>query len=262
MTSEKQNAADSYHNFSEFYDLYVGDFLDDLPMYEKYAVQVGGSVLEIGAGSGRLTIPLAQTGFDVAAMDVSATMLAILDDRLKGLPAVVRNRVQIIQADVCELELGAKFGLVMVPYYVFNYLLTPGAQSQALARIKAHLADSALVIVDAFIPIKRLASPDERQIRRPDVVDPATGNRIRSWNTFRLDTQSSIEYRFQRFEIESPNGELRVKEFTVERRYTLADDLERLFLSHGFKVSEVFTGYRGEPPQPDSEQLVYVLGVD
>ena len=51
MTSEKQNAADSYHNFSEFYDLYVGDFLDDLPMYEKYAVQVGGSVLEIGAGS-------------------------------------------------------------------------------------------------------------------------------------------------------------------------------------------------------------------
>ena len=33
------------------------------PMYEKYAVQVGGSVLEIGAGSGRLTIPLAQTGF-------------------------------------------------------------------------------------------------------------------------------------------------------------------------------------------------------
>ena len=44
MTSEKQNAADSYHNFSEFYDLYVGDFLDDLPMYEKYSVQVGGSV--------------------------------------------------------------------------------------------------------------------------------------------------------------------------------------------------------------------------
>ena len=32
-------------------------------MYEKYAVQAGGSVLEIGAGSGRLTIPLAQTGF-------------------------------------------------------------------------------------------------------------------------------------------------------------------------------------------------------
>jgi len=115
-------------------------------------VQVGGSVLEIGAGSGRLTIPLAQTGFDVAAMYVSATTLAILDDRLKGLPSVVRNRVQIIQADVCELELGAKFDLVMVPYYVFNYLLTPEAQSQALDRIKAHLADSGLVIGDAFIP--------------------------------------------------------------------------------------------------------------
>ena len=171
MTSEKQNTADSYHNFSEFYDLYVGDFLDDLPMYEKYAGQVGGPVLEIGAWSGRLTIPLAQTGFDVAAMDVSATMLAILDDRLKGLPSVVKNRAQIIQADVCELDLGAKFGLVMVPYYVFNYLLTPEAQSQALDRIKAHLADSGLVIVDAFIPMKRLASSVERQIRRPDVVN-------------------------------------------------------------------------------------------
>ena len=48
----------------------------------------------------------------------------------------------------------------------------------------------------------------------------------------------------------------------MERRYTLADDLERLFLSHGFKVLQVFTGYLGEPPQPDSEQLVYIFGVD
>ena len=253
---------DPYDNFSEFYDLYVGEFLDDFPMYEKYAAQVGGPILEIGAGSGRLTIPLAQKGFDVAATDVSPTMLAILNDRLEELPAEVSGRVQVIQADVCELDLGAKFDLVMVPYYVFNYLLTPEFQNQALERMKAHLAESGLVVIDAFIPMSRLNTPEGTPIQRPEVVDPATGNRIRSWNTFRLDIENNMEYRFQRFEIETPDGETRLKEFTVERRYTLADDLERLFGSPGFEALDVFTGYNGETPEPDSEQLVYVLGAD
>ena len=261
MADEKQTTVDPYGNFSEFYDLYVGEFLDDLPMYEKYAAQVGGSILEIGAGSGRLTIPLAQKGFDVTATDVSPTMLAILNDRLAELPAEVSDRVQVIQADVCELDLGAKFGLVMVPYYVFNYLLTPESQNQALERMRAHLTDSGLVVIDAFIPMSRLNTPEGTPIQRPEVVDPATGNRIRSWNTFRLDIENNMEHRFQRFEIETPDGEMRIKEFTVERRYTLADDLVRLFGSHGFEALDVFTGYNGETPEPDSEQLVYVLGL-
>ena len=49
MTSEKQNAADSYHNFSEFYDLYVGDFLDDLP----YVREICRAGRRVGVGDRR-----------------------------------------------------------------------------------------------------------------------------------------------------------------------------------------------------------------
>ena len=262
MTSEKQNTADSYHNFSEFYDLYVGDFLDDLPMYEKYAGQVGGPVLEIGAWSGRSTIPLAQTGFDVAAMDVSATMLAILDDRL------IRTAIssQKSSPDHTGRRLRTRFGREIRSRHgpVLRVQLSsdtggaePSAGPHQGASCRFRTRDCG-----RLHPYEKAGLVCRKTDTASRCCKLATGNRIRRWNTFRLDTQSSMEYRFQRFEIESPNGELQVKEFTVERRYTLADDLERLFLSHGFKVSQVFTGYLGEPPQPDSEQLVYIFGVD
>ena len=50
--------SDIYADFSEFYDLYVGDWLDDLPCYLAYAAAARMPVLEIGAGTGRLTVPL------------------------------------------------------------------------------------------------------------------------------------------------------------------------------------------------------------
>lgn len=118
MTDEnkKPTSGEPYVSFSEFSDLYVSGFLEDLPMYQHHAERTGGPVLEIGAGSGRMTIPLAQKGFEVAAMDISPTMLEILRDRMAEGPEEVRDWIQVIQADICDLDMGGKFGLVMVPY--------------------------------------------------------------------------------------------------------------------------------------------------
>ena len=51
-----------------------------------------------------------------------------------------------------------------------------------------------------------------------------------------------------------------MKEFSVQRRHFLPGELEQLADSQGFKVLEVFTGYKGDSPRPSSEQLVYILG--
>ena len=69
---------DVYKDYSEFYDLYVGDRLVDLPFYLDYARSAQTPVIEIGAGSGRLTLPFARACVRMVAVEVSTSMLAIL----------------------------------------------------------------------------------------------------------------------------------------------------------------------------------------
>ena len=90
MSEASSSSSDVYQDYSEFYDLYVGDRLIDLPMYQGYAATSKTSILEIGAGSGRLTIPLACEGYDVVAVDISPSMLAILGEKLTKQPVEVR----------------------------------------------------------------------------------------------------------------------------------------------------------------------------
>ena len=71
-------------------------------------------------------------GSRIVAVDISPSMLAILDSRIAEQPAEVGWRIQIVESDVCELALGAQYDLVMVPFYIFNYLLTEEAQNAAL----------------------------------------------------------------------------------------------------------------------------------
>ena len=253
------DGTDVYGQYSEFYDVYVGDFLDDLPFYMEFASPVKTRVLEIGAGSGRLTLPMARSRVRVVAVDISTSMLSLLNARLKDEPAEVRDRVSVVQADACELDLGEKFDLVMVPYYTFNYFLTELDQKRALGRIRAHMSDSAYALLDVYIPWNRLEYCPPEPIFRNEVVDPRNGNRIRSWNIFSLNKEIQADYQSKRFEITAPDGSVTSKEFMIQRRYTLPDQLEKLFADNGFAIEGVYGGYRRKAPSAKSEQMMYVL---
>ena len=268
------DSTDVYGEYSEFYDNYVGDFLDDLPLYMEFANSAKTPVLEIGAGSGRLTLPMARNGVRVVAVDVSVSMLSILNARLKDEPQEVRDRVSVVQADACELDLGESFDLVMVPYYTFNYLLTDVDQKRALERIRAHLSDSGHVLLDMYTPWRRLEYCPPEPIFRNEVVDPRTGNRIRSWNIFSVDKEIQADYQSKIFEITTPGGSVTKREFTIHRHYMLPDQFEKLFTDNGFAIEGAYGGYHREAPKTDSptpqdeylrspplrtEQMMYVL---
>lgn len=80
---------------------------DDVPFYVKWAKS---PVLELGCGTGRVLIPLAQEGFEVHGLDLSREMLLELE---KKLPA--DSRVQLYHADMCEFDLRRNFPFVIIP---------------------------------------------------------------------------------------------------------------------------------------------------
>jgi SAM-dependent methyltransferase len=251
--------ADLYGDFSDFYDLYVGGWLADLPFYLDFARSLQTPILELGAGSGRLTLPLAEAGHSVIAVDVSPSMLARLQSRLTNAPPQIKQRVQVIESDLCDVDLATAFDLIVVPFYTFNYLLTPQSQNQALKRIADHLTPKGCATIDLFLPLKHIRQCPGEPVLKVDRVEEATGNRIRGWNRYEMDTERRIETRVHRFEITPPGGEVYEREFTTRRRYFIPEELESFFANAGLTVEAIYSGYQRKPLASDAEQMMYVL---
>ena len=126
--------------FVEAYDaIYDGtqpQFARDTAFYGRIAQEAGGPVLELGCGTGRIAIPLAEAGHSVTGVDVSEGMLTMARRKSADLPAQLRDRLTWVRQDMSELNLGQRFGFVFVPARSFQHLLTVDLQRQTLAAIR------------------------------------------------------------------------------------------------------------------------------
>src|SRR5690554_4147695 len=108
-----------YDDNAALYDLQYAAYRDDVPFYTRLAHDQGGAVLELGAGTGRITEALLDAGHEVVAVDASAAMLERARDRLGP-----RAGLTLMQADMREVRLGREFDLVMAPFNTLMHAYT------------------------------------------------------------------------------------------------------------------------------------------
>jgi len=249
---------DPYRDFADVYDVYIGAGPDDLPVYQAQADRLGGPILEVGAGAGRLTVPLARRGARVVAVDVSAAMLARLTARLTTEPPEIQRRVRVIRADAQRLPLRGVFPLILLPYYTLNDLRTAEAQRKALTEVARFLAHGGCVMVDVFVPISRIAHcPPEPMLRRDTLH--TDGRRVRAWTGYALDPATQVERRRHIFESTSRDGRVERREFHTERRWITFDEMPRLAAAAGLAVERAVAGYGDVPADARAEQVLYTL---
>ncbi len=92
---------EEYQFVAEYYD-YVAPYRDreDVVFFVDAAIESGGPVLEVGSGTGRVLIPTARAGINIVGLDLSAHMLSVCRRNLQKEPIEVRERVELIQADM------------------------------------------------------------------------------------------------------------------------------------------------------------------
>ncbi|MDX6714429.1 MAG: hypothetical protein QOH30_987 [Baekduia sp.] len=101
-----------------------------------------GPVLDVGAGTGRISLDLAARGVAVTALDSEASLLAALDDRA----AAAGLRVETVVADARAFALGeARFALIIVPMQTLQLLGGPDGRAAFLRSARAHLAPGGVV---------------------------------------------------------------------------------------------------------------------
>ena len=102
----------NYDPLAELYDLQYKNYRDDLPFYTRLADDYGGPVLELGAGTARVSAALARAGHEVVALEPSRKMTQYGQTRLAE--ANLQN-VTYVQGDMRTVRLERQFPLVIAP---------------------------------------------------------------------------------------------------------------------------------------------------
>lgn len=122
----------------ELYDTLYKNVTDDINFYIT-ALKNVHEIVEYGAGSGRITLPLAYDGHSVIAVDNEPAMLKQLQRRIGVSSEIVKQRISVVQADIVNLSFVEKKECILVPFTTFNYLLTDQQQETCLKNIASSL---------------------------------------------------------------------------------------------------------------------------
>lgn len=213
---------------------------------------VRGSILELGCGYGRLTIPLAQRGItDLTGLDLSKPSLDYARLKAKDLP------IQWIEGDVRTFQLNKKYQFVFARGSVFSFMLTRLDQEAMLARVHEHLIDNGQFMLDFFYcPPHRMVDTLE-EVEWFQIIHP-NGREIFLSRTDKFDhaQQHYIQTCYERWD--KPNGELVRLPWQLTLRYLMSQEIDSLLYYNGFKIVSKCADYNGSPETSDEPARILI----
>jgi SAM-dependent methyltransferase len=215
----------------------------------------------MGAGTGRLAVPLAAAGHEVTAVDQDLAML----ERGRRLAAAAGSetaaRVRFVEADLVGLRLpeAGSFRLAILALNTFLALGSRDAQRAALRTAAAHLAPGGLVVVDAWQPnVEDLARFDGRLALEYGRRDPDTGRAVTKIASAQHDAARQAVTLTTIYEEGEPGAPTQ-RWLRVDRlRLVSGDELAGMAEDAGLEIERLAGSYELEPLGPSSDRAVLI----
>jgi SAM-dependent methyltransferase len=245
---------------AKWYDFdYERRVREDLPYYLHCVREGGGPVLELGAGTGRVSAYLARAGFDVVGVDLSAAMLARARERRARMGAI-GSRLRFVQGDMSRLTVRGRFGTVLVPFRSFNHLYTVERQLAALRGIRQRLAPGGIAVIDLWNPdLPDLRDTAGRIRLSYERKDPKTGNRVVQRFRVRADVPAQMGYLDYWWDVYRNGRRIRRDHAPMRWRWFHRFEFEHLLARAGLAVRRLHGDYRANPLREKSEDLLFVV---
>jgi SAM-dependent methyltransferase len=155
-----------------WHDIECGAYAEDLPLWRSLAAEHGDPVLDVGAGTGRVTLDLAAAGYQVTALDRDPELLDALQRRLADKSEIVRPRCQTAVADARDFDLGERrFPLVIVPMQTIQLLGGPDGRGAFLRCAYRHLKPGGILAAAIAEVLELYEVVDGFEMPLPDVCE-------------------------------------------------------------------------------------------
>lgn len=220
----------------------------DVQRYLELAGVVGGPILELCCGTGRVALPLAAAGFDVIGVDISRELLRQFQAKLERESEDLQAHIEIVEQDVTQLDLpSSDFPLAILAFNSLLCITDFDAQCQALERIAAHLGTDGLLLLDVVNPLELALHGDP--VPKPFFTrrNPHTGRtytRFASVSGFDDAHRQTLHGWYDEI---AEDGLVTRRNYSVTWRPVFRYELQLMIERAGMKIACLEGGHRGEP---------------
>jgi ubiquinone/menaquinone biosynthesis C-methylase UbiE len=243
---------EGWDEYAPFYDWENARTLGrrDVPFWRNLALQSGGHVLELGCGTGRISLPLARAGVELVGIDRSGPMLDRARARIRR--ARLTGRVQLVRGDIRTVPFhAAGFAMVMAPYGILQSLLRERDLAATLNEVRRVLQPGGTFGLELVADLpswqeyrKRLSLKGWRHRRG--------GAHVTLIETVRQDPARRLTIFDQEF-IERRGPLRRTHRFALTFRTISIPQMARRLENAGFGVTALLGDYRGGPWDPRAD---------
>ena len=244
-----------YRELSRFYDSFNNsidysawaDFYEDL--FSDYAGRKVNSVLDLGCGTGSMTLELAGRGYDMTGVDISADMLSVAAQKASDMN---RKNVLWLNQDIREFELYGTVDAIICVLDVINYLSDISELKRVFSLAENYLYPGGLFIFDVNTPYKF----ENCFGKNAFVFDD--GSTYCGWQNYYSKRSGNCSFYLSMFERNPDGTYTRHDEYQREHCFSMRA-ISRAAVDCGLEKCGVFSGFGREVPDVKSERWHFVL---
>ena len=244
----------NYDALAELYERQYANYRDDIAFYARLAErEQAQDILELGAGTGRVSVALARRGLNITGLELSPEML----ERGKAFAAKENANVNFVLGDMTEFKLERQFPLVIAPFNALMHLYTLFDQDRALEMVQAHLEPNGAFAFDLYQPKFGL----EGVLRHEgETFLEADGSRLDVFVLQRIDRAAQMAFTTYFLDSISPQGNLSREVLELQQRYFTRFEVERCLRAHRFRA-EFHGDFDGSRLRDSSPHIVVIARV-
>lgn len=246
-----------YDSFEEFrdpltYDVVCDDFEADRPCVEQWAGLLGGPLLDVACGTGRMALHLAAQGYQVTGVDVVPEMIA----RARQKTAERSLSIEWVVADARNFQLGRQFPFIYMLGNAFQFFLTRQDQQALLRCIREHLDPDGCFLFETRNPSPR----NLLQVRHldPQIYKMPGGGQLVVTEQQHYDPITQLQHYTCPYRWHLPGGQVVEKIRRTALRYVFPQEMEALLYYNGFQIRACYGSWQQEPLTANSPAMIYV----
>lgn len=245
-----------YETIARYYDAEVGGRIDDLQLYSELAQRYGDPIFDVGCGTGRVLLHLAQEGYHVHGIDDSRAMLDRLDRKVAALPHLAEY-IHYFEGDVLRLETTQRYQLVLLTYNALMHFHEQSVQIALLQKLHSITAQEGLLVLDLPNAGETFATQETDAILLDrEFVEPESGHLVMLQSQSYLDRTTQLLHVTWIYDEITGDGTLKRLRVPHILRYFFYPEIKLLLERCNFNIIGVYGNTDGDPFQDGCERML------
>ena len=246
-----------HDNLEEFrdpqtYDLEDEGYEEDYPLTGQWARSLGGPLLDLACGTGRMALRMAELGYQVTGVDITPEMIGWARQK------AAKQGVSIdwVVADARTFHLQKQFPFIYKLENEYQFFLTREDQEALLAGVREHLLPEGCFLFETRNPTPRNLLVGRRP--EPQTFTLPDGEHLVITEQHSYDPMTQIQHYTYHHTFLQPEGKRDEKTVRTALRYVYPQEMEALLYYNGLQIRACYGDWQQEPLTAISPSMIYV----